>query len=936
MSHQTAFDGLTICRRNRNHVACLILLLFLYNLASAEIFEINADICVYGGNSGGIIAAVQAARMGKKVALIVQNNHLGGMTSGGLGWTDIGHADGDTGSYIQGVAREFYNRVGQNYGVSTSWSFEPHVAETVFNQMIQAAGVTTYTNESLFSVVKQGQQIVALTMDSGNLYRAKVFIDATYEGDLMAKAGVSYEVGRESAAQYGESAGGVAAPSATFGSYTVNPYVIPGDPASGLLPLIQSGGYNAIGSADQLLQAYNFRMCLTKVLTNMLPILAPTNYDAKQYELLGRYIESMVNGGATLSLGSLLTISTMPNGKTDINNNGAISTDFVGHSAPWVEANRVSRVQIWQDHKNYLQGLLYFLATDSRVPSAVQAQMKSYGLCKDEFTDNGGWPWPLYVREARRMVSDYVMTQSNVMNQLKVPDSIGLAGYFTDCHNCSRICTNGVVMTLGGIRQNITVSYPVSYRALVPRSNECTNLLVPWSLSASHVAFCSLRMEPVFMILGQAAGTAACLAIDDGVGVQNVNLPRLQAQLMKDKQAIGTATATTSSNNVIIDNPDASGIEIVGSWISSAASAGFYGTDYLHDNNINKGSCSVTFRPTLPQSGSYQVYARWTTNANRSKNVPIDIGYYNGTNTVQVDQMAQGGQWVLLITTNFSSGTNGFVRIRNAGTSGYVIADAVQFVSANTLFTNYPNINIWAEDGVASRLGSKSGSIAIAYSGATNQPVTVFLKYSGTASNGLDYQMLNNALTLPAGVNSTNLIIVPFTNSLAVGDKVALVSLITNAQYLVGNMNSATVTVEDTPINIWRLKWFGSNANNSQIAGDAANYSGDGVPNLAKYALGFNPNQICLDPGFIKSNLDSNKFLVVSYTRPDPPPPDIAYRIESSRNLVTWTSNAPPSVVGIVFNSSNTAATVTFRDSLPVNDDSMGFRRIFINRVVPH
>jgi hypothetical protein len=305
--------------------------------------EIKADVCIYGGNSGGVIAAVQAARMGKSVALLVENNHLGGMTSGGLGWTDKGHVDHDTGAYIQGLAREFYNRVGKHYGKQTAWTFEPHVAEAVFDQMVQAAGVNVYTNEQLASLRKQGQQIISLKMHSGNVYRSKMFIDATYGGDLMAKAGVSYTVGRESAAQYGETAAGVVAPVPTFGTNRVDPYVVSNNPASGWLPLIQPGASGPIGSADQLLQAYNFRLCLTTVATNKLPITAPTNYDAGQFELLGRYIQSLVNSGAELSLNRFLIISPMPNGKTDINNNGAISTDFVGHSLPWVEATESTR-----------------------------------------------------------------------------------------------------------------------------------------------------------------------------------------------------------------------------------------------------------------------------------------------------------------------------------------------------------------------------------------------------------------------------------------------------------------------------------------------------------------------------------------------------------------------------------------------------------------
>ena len=434
--------------------------------------EIATDVCVYGGTSGGVIAAVQAARMGKSVALVVVNNHLGGMTSGGLGQTDIG-SFGD--SYIQGVAREFYTRVGQKYGTGAKFTFEPHVAETVFNEMVAQAGVTVYTNQYVVSVAKQGPSLVALTMNNGNIFRARVFIDASYEGDLLAQAGVSYTIGREATSQYGESYDGIRTPNTgghQFGSLNVNPYVVTNNPGSGLLPFIQGGSPGTAGSADQRVQAYNFRMCLTTTAANQLPLTAPTNYAAAQYELLGRYIQAMVAQGTTPTLGTFMNIGAMPNSKTDINNNGAVSTDFIGENYSYPEADYATRAQIWQAHKNYHQGLLYFLATDPRVPTGVQTQMHSYGLCKDEFADNGGWPYQLYVREARRMVSDYVMTQSNCLGQAVAPDSIGLAAYTMDSHNCQRVVVNGLVQNEGDTEIAIAAPYPVSYRAIVPKASE--------------------------------------------------------------------------------------------------------------------------------------------------------------------------------------------------------------------------------------------------------------------------------------------------------------------------------------------------------------------------------------------------------------------------------------------------------------------------------
>src|SRR3569833_522303 len=646
---------------------------------------VYVDVCVYGGTSGGVIAAVEAARLGKRVALICDKNHVGGMTSSGLGWTDIGHVG--TG-YIRGMANEFYTRINSKYGADVNYRFEPHVAEAVFNDMIREAGVKLFTNQYLVSVTRQGARIRAITMNTGTIFEAKEFIDASYTGDLMAAAGITYTMGREAANQYGERLAGVRPPDTSLGS-KVNPYVVSNVPASGLLPLIQSNTLAPAGTADSLVQTYNFRMCFTQIASNRLALTAPTNYDPAQYELLARYLQA----NPALALSSLMTLGTpVANNKMDINNNGPISTDFVGESSAYAEASAALRDQIWQDHKNYEQGFFYYLANDSRVPSAIRSSMSSWGPCKDEFADNGGWPWELYVRESRRMVSDYVMTQSNVFNQLPTPDSIGMAGYFTDSHYCERIVNGGVIVNEGTARGDITVPYPISYRALIPKSNECSNLFVPWCLSASHIAFCSIRMEPTFMILSQAAGTAACLAIDEGVPVQNVNISKLQSQLKVDGQNFGIAGTSNGSSAIVLDNADAAGVSIVGGWTSSAATSGFYGSDYLHDGNTNKGSDSVTFRPNLPQSGSYQVYARWTANANRASNAPIDVASAKGIKTFLVDQTLQGGQWVLLTTTNFDAGSNGFVRVRNGGTTGFVIADSVEFVY------NLPTVNIWAVD----------------------------------------------------------------------------------------------------------------------------------------------------------------------------------------------------------------------------------------------
>lgn len=892
----------------------------------ASVQEISVDVCVYGGTSGGVIAAVQAARLGKTVALVSVDNHLGGMTSGGLGQTDIG-GFGD--SYIQGTAREFYTRIGQKYGSGAKFTFEPHVAEAVFREMCQLQNLTIYSNQYVTSVTKTGPTITIVNMNNGNLFRAKMFIDASYEGDLLARAGVSYTVGREANSRYGETLNGVRAPNSgghQFGSLSVNPYVISNNPAAGLLRLIQSGAPGPVGSADQHVQAYNFRLCLTQVASNKIPIGAPAGYDPAQYELLGRYIQAMTAQGTSITLGTFMNVSSMPNGKTDINNNGPVSTDFIGQSTPWVEADYNTRLQIWNAHKNYLQGFLYFLATDSRVPATVRSNMSAYGLCQDEFVDTGGWPFQLYVREARRMVSDYVMTQSNCLGTVVAAEPVGLAAYAMDSHNGQRFAVNGLAenegdtYTLGGIPG----VYPVDYRSLVPSSAECQNLLVPWCISASHIGFGSIRMEPVFMILSQSAATAACIAIDDSSSVQNINIAKLQAQLQADGQLL--QTTTSADNSIVVDNASPSGVTLVGPWTVSTASAGYYGANYLHDGDTNKGGSSVTFIPVLPQNDIYQIYARWTVNPNRDTHVPIDVIYPGGTNTFFVNQQQQNGQWVLLMTTNLNAGTNAQVRIRNTGTTGYVIADAVQFVGSTIPST----VNVWATDANGSRFGPHAAVVTVSRSGSTNVPLTVYFTQSGTAQNGLDFSSISNSLTIPIGSSAAAFTLLPMTNSKPVGDKSVTITLSTDTGYSIGPLASATVKILDVPINNWKLSHFGTNASNDAISGDDASPAGDGISNLMKYALGLDPNQssskLLLRPGFA-----TNGFFEFSYTRPDPPPSDVDYTVSVSENLTNWCTNDCSETVQI-YPGTNGNVIVTTRNVIPIDAAPKDFMRLKVTR----
>jgi hypothetical protein len=504
---------------------------------------IETDICLYGGTSAAVAAAVEAARLGKWAVIVEPGQHLGGMTSGGLGETDIGHKGA-----IGGVAREFYTRVREHYLVTYGsdskqlqdcvggFRFEPHVAEQILKSMVAEARTPILCGHRLRSVKKRGNHIEELTTEKGARIRAKVFIDTSYEGDLVAKAGVSYTVGREANAQYSETLNGVyfGHPNHNF-KVPVDPFVKEGDPSSGLLKTISADTPGEQGQGDHRVQAYCFRMCMTNVPENRLPFPKPKGYDRDRYTLLSRYISAGVWDVLKLS-------KPMPNGKTDTNNFGAFSMDNIGMNYRYPNGDYRTRERIWQDHVTYQQGLMWFLSNDERVPTSVRSEVGQWGLCKDEFQDTGGWPHQLYVREARRMVSAYVMTEHNCRGKTVAGDSVGLAAYTMDSHNCQRIARmeNGrwTARNEGNVEIGGFPPYPISYRSMVPHERECANLLVPVCLSASHIAYGSIRMEPVFMVLGQSAATAATLAIDSRQSVQQVDTAPLRKQLEKNRQIL--------------------------------------------------------------------------------------------------------------------------------------------------------------------------------------------------------------------------------------------------------------------------------------------------------------------------------------------------------------------------------------------------------------
>ena len=536
------------------------------------------DIVIYGGTSAGVSAAIQSSRMGKSVVLIEPTNRIGGLTTGGLGQTDIGNKQA-----IGGISREFYENIKKYYddpenwkwekrsdykdggqtrteeGEATMWTFEPSAALAVYKSMMDKEKIKMVYNERLnreTGVKKVAGKIESITMESGKIFKGKVFLDATYEGDLMASAGVSYAVGRESNEEYGETLNGVQANSINT-SLTglvsrnafnhnfipgVDPYVVKGDPISGLLPNVnEKPGLE--GEGDKKIQAYCFRMCLTDHPENRISFQKPANYDEVNYELLFRNYEARKGPIREMySYGNSLLPwinSSMPNRKTDTNNKFGFSTDYIGRNYDYPEASYAEREKIIEDHRNYQMGLMWTLANHPRIPAEVREEASRWGTTKDEFERADGWQQQLYVREARRMVSDYVMTQKNCEALTVAEDAIGLAAYGMDSHNVQRyVDANGYVQNEGNVEAHGFKPYPISYGALVPKKEECQNLIVPVCVSSTHIAFGSIRMEPVFMVLGQSAATAAVLAIDANVSVQDVPYPNLKEQLLKDRQRL--------------------------------------------------------------------------------------------------------------------------------------------------------------------------------------------------------------------------------------------------------------------------------------------------------------------------------------------------------------------------------------------------------------
>jgi FAD dependent oxidoreductase len=545
-------------------IGCLILLSGYTSTAPATRSEVaalrRADVIIYGGTSAAVMAAVQVKKMGKSVIIVSPDKHLGGLSSGGLGFTDTGNKE-----VIGGLSREFYQRLYAHYQKDESWTwqkqseygnkgqgtpaidgssrtmwiFEPHAAEQVFEDLVREHKLTVYRDQwldrSVKGIQKKAGAIQSFRTLSGQVYAGRMFIDATYEGDLMAAAGVSYHVGREANNVYGEMHNGVQVGVFQHGHYfktNISPYNVPGDPTSGLLPEVAKEKPGVNGSGDAKIQAYCFRMCLSNHPDNRVPFAKPDGYDPARYELLARVFAS--GWRETFN-----KFDPIPNRKTDTNNHGPFSTDYIGKNYDYPEATYERRQQIIRDHELYQKGLLYFLQNDTRVPADVREKMQQWGLAKDEFTDNGNWPHQLYIREARRMKGVFVMKEADALGKTNVPDPIGMGSYSLDAHNAQRfVKADGFVQNEGDIGVHPDKPYSIAYGSILPKETECTNLLVPVCMSSSHIAYGSIRMEPVFMILGQSAATAAVLAINKKVSPQRLPYQVLSQALLADKQRL--------------------------------------------------------------------------------------------------------------------------------------------------------------------------------------------------------------------------------------------------------------------------------------------------------------------------------------------------------------------------------------------------------------
>jgi hypothetical protein len=663
----------------------LLPFLFAGTLVQAQP-KISADVVVYGGTAGGVMSAIAAAREGASVLLIEPGKHLGGMLTGGLSHTDYGDR-----AVIGGLALDFYRRVAKLYNSELYFwrGPEPTIGENLLKEWLKEGNVKVVYNERVKSVSKVDKAIQSLQTLSGKTFTGKVFVDATYEGDLFARAGVSYAIGRESVDQYGESWAGRQPfrPDGHTFHFPVSPFR--NGKEGELLPLINGRPMVAVGQADSGVQAYCFRLIMTNNPANRVAITRPADYDPARYELLRRYLK--IRKPTTLrETGVIGPHINLPNQKAEINSGGPISTNlYDGSNWPYPDADYPLRDKIWNDHLSYTKGLLYFISNDPSVPENIRNEAKQWGLAKDEFADTDYYPHQLYVRVARRMIGEYVLTQHDLMKDVIKYDAIGMGSYNIDVRHIQRNWEwvsrfpelKGETYNEGYLSIPV-LPYQIPYRSLVPKYQECSNLLVPVCISSSNLAYASFRMEPQYMIAGHAAGVAAAMASKNRVAVQMVDVAALQNRLLQQGQIVSMEENPNGffqqGNTVIVDDDESRFVEKWGAW-SLSENPDVKRHQITYYVNTDKEPAWISYQPHLPRKGTYNVYGWWAKDATAATNVPVKIEYAGGSKTIRANQQHTGDGWVLLGSFPFDAGQKGKLTLSNEGVDGTVAADAFKF-----------------------------------------------------------------------------------------------------------------------------------------------------------------------------------------------------------------------------------------------------------------
>ena len=676
-------------------LACLATLSLA--LTSTDLIAAECDVLVYGATPAGVCAAVGAAREGSNVILLEPTAHVGGVNTGGLCFSDSNQT---VRAALGGLFEEWHLRIEQDYkdrgiklpySVSVKdhahWTYEPHVAARVTQQLLDEAGVRVVTERPLRSVTKDGSRITGVVTGSDERFAARVFVDASYEGDLMAAAGVNWTIGREGRSEYGESLAGK--------RYSKPVMQISGfDDDGKLLPLVTTDDAGDEEAGDGNVMTYSFRLCLTRDPANRVPFPKPDNYDPARFEVVRRYF------AAEKRPPLLWDLYPLPGGKTDANNGigKQFSMGLVGHGNGWCEATSEARRRLWQDYKRYTIELYHFLTTDPAVPESLRNDLAAYGLCRDEFADYDHWSPQLYVREGRRMKGMHVYTQNDVLVDHEKPDSIGISSFPIDSHDCQRVArSNGTVVNEGTIfpvRQQDRRHGPpsqVPYRAILPKPEECTNLLVPVALSATHVGFSSIRVEPTWMMLGHSAGIAAALAASRDEPVQKLPYDELRERLLAQKQVLDLPVLPPVPEAPVSIDPamlpgivlDDSAAELAGNWDRSSRFQPHIGRGYLHDNAAGSGQATARFRFSVPKAGRYDIRMAYSAHPTRATNVPVVVESGGKTTTLRVDQtqpLTGGEPFRTIGELRLEAGIDSTITITNSETDGFVILDALQLV----------------------------------------------------------------------------------------------------------------------------------------------------------------------------------------------------------------------------------------------------------------